>query len=230
MKRLLGLLSFLFGLALAAMGVGPDEAEINLCKWPRKLFANVPDACLHGIPSWALYLVALLLIIGGIAWLVWPTSDRAKLTVRAPYLRQASKRNSWIVAVHNHSPVAAANVVMRLTGINPSPRYPMWSGAYPYLVQRDQPALQLGQCQINPRDKEHYRIITGWPNNGDFYVQGLDTKTSVVSGFDNYIRIEPEERWKLEYELTASNAKPVRFSLEVWVDLQSRSVMMRPVR
>jgi hypothetical protein len=67
--RLLGLLPALIGFALFMMQVGPDEAEINLCKWPRKLFADLPDACLHGAPTWLLYLISAALILIGLAWL-----------------------------------------------------------------------------------------------------------------------------------------------------------------
>ncbi|MGQ0677592.1 MAG: hypothetical protein ACT4N4_16105, partial [Rhodospirillales bacterium] len=59
------------GGAIVAMSqVGPEEAEINLCKWPRKIF-NMPEACLHGFPSDLLLIIATLIAMGGVVWFFW---------------------------------------------------------------------------------------------------------------------------------------------------------------
>ncbi|WP_152540034.1 hypothetical protein [Afipia sp. P52-10] len=54
------------------MQVGPDDAILNLCKWPRKLWPDLPQNCLPGISSVWLYVAAGLLIIGSILWFAWP--------------------------------------------------------------------------------------------------------------------------------------------------------------
>jgi hypothetical protein len=73
LKRRARLLPTTIGFALGVMmQVGPDEAEINLCKWPKKLWPNLPDACLHGTPTWLLYLISVGLILIGLIWFFWP--------------------------------------------------------------------------------------------------------------------------------------------------------------
>jgi hypothetical protein len=83
-------------LAVSALGAvvifmtsnGPDEAVVNFCKWPRKAVSGPPD-CLSGLPGWALYAAAGLLILGGLVWYFWPdiVRWRAQWLLRWPIVR-----------------------------------------------------------------------------------------------------------------------------------------------
>lgn len=74
LKRLARLLPTPIGVTLGIMmQVGPNEAEINVCKWPKKLWPSLPDACLHGAPTWLLYLISTGLILTGLIWFFWPS-------------------------------------------------------------------------------------------------------------------------------------------------------------
>jgi hypothetical protein len=70
------------------MQVGPDDAILNFCKWPRKFAPSMPEACL---PTWVtadhIYSLALVLIAGGIVWASWP------------YLSEGSRRRKMIIGL-----------------------------------------------------------------------------------------------------------------------------------
>lgn len=66
---------------------------------------------------------------------------------------------------------------------------------------------QLSGGKINPNDEDTYEVVAGWDVEGDFYTDGLDTKRKI------FIRIEPDERWELKYDVMAENATPISFSL-----------------
>jgi hypothetical protein len=52
---------------------GPDEAVVNLCKWPKEwFFHSWPDNCLAGTSSWPVYLIIAIGMVGGIIWFFWP--------------------------------------------------------------------------------------------------------------------------------------------------------------
>jgi hypothetical protein len=125
--------------------------------------------------------------------------------------------------VHNEGPAAAVNVQMRLCEIYPRPKYRPWGADYKYPVQlvgiAGNPQFS---CRINQNDDAVFEIISGWPNNGDFYTRGLDTKTN-----DNPIHIENDERWVLKYDIISDNATSINFSVEMFVDVASRAVMVR---
>jgi hypothetical protein len=112
---------------------------------------------------------------------------------------------------------------MRLCDIDPHPKYRPWGADYRYPVQlvgiAGNPQFS---CRINQNDDAAFEIVSGWPNNGDFYTRGLDTKTN-----DNPIRIENDERWVLKYDIIADNAKSINFSVEMFVDVASHAVMVR---
>lgn len=52
--------------------VGPSDAELNLCKWPKLFWFGVPDHCLAGISSETFYLVAATAFILTAIWALWP--------------------------------------------------------------------------------------------------------------------------------------------------------------
>jgi hypothetical protein len=71
--KLLGFIPALFGAVVIAMAqVGPSDAEQNLCKWLKLIYPNAADACLHGIPSFWIYFLSVILLIVGIIWLLFP--------------------------------------------------------------------------------------------------------------------------------------------------------------
>src|SRR2546429_5701449 len=49
------------------MQVGPDDAILNFCKWPRKIVA-LPENCLPGISASESYLLAALLVFISLLW------------------------------------------------------------------------------------------------------------------------------------------------------------------
>lgn len=59
------------------MQVGPDDAILNLCKWPRKLFP-VPENCLPGLSSNGIYVFAVALVCSGLLWFGWPVLKQGK--------------------------------------------------------------------------------------------------------------------------------------------------------
>ena len=52
--------------------VGPSDAELNLCKWPKLFLDTVPDHCLAGTSSETFYLVTATAFIFAVIWGVWP--------------------------------------------------------------------------------------------------------------------------------------------------------------
>jgi hypothetical protein len=68
------------------MQVGPDDAILNFCKWPRKFAPSLSEACL---PTWVtadhIYSLAVMLIAGGVVWASWP------------YLSEGSARKKMVL-------------------------------------------------------------------------------------------------------------------------------------
>jgi len=54
------------------MEVGPDEAIVNLCKWPRKVFPSLAENCLPWVSASTLYIGAIILFAMGIVLLTRP--------------------------------------------------------------------------------------------------------------------------------------------------------------
>jgi hypothetical protein len=67
------------------MQVGPDDAVLNFCKWPRKFAPSLPENCLPGLSATGLYAIAAVLVCFGVVWFAWPYrkngSRRARMTV-----------------------------------------------------------------------------------------------------------------------------------------------------
>ena len=120
-------------------------------------------------------------------------------------------------------PAGAVNVQMRLRSIDPRPNYRPWGADYPYPVQlvgiTGDPQFS---CRINQNDAATFEIVSGWPNNGDFYIRGLDTKSG-----DHPIHIENGENWILKYDIIADNAKSINFSMAIFVDTASRAIIVQ---
>ena len=103
---------------------------------------------------------------------------------------------------------------MKLQSGNPAPKDARWSADYPYPVFSVGSVADSMPPQINPTDVQDYEITCGWKNAGTQFITTLNTKNST----NNTILIEPDERWKLSYEVTAANADPVKFALELFVE------------
>jgi hypothetical protein len=52
--------------------IGPSDAELNFCKWPKLFWSGVPDHCLAGMSSETFYLVAVTAFIITVMWGLWP--------------------------------------------------------------------------------------------------------------------------------------------------------------
>ena len=67
------LLPAAFGIAVPTMmQVGPDDAILNVCKWPRKLAPSLAEDCLPGGSSDVIHIVAVALVCVGLLWFGWP--------------------------------------------------------------------------------------------------------------------------------------------------------------
>ena len=198
---------------------------------PIDLWTGVATALLgfadHGLPwlqlmttyAWQILLwvgVAILIARLILAPYLMAKEDIAKIrtattiTVSNPILFRDHVTNHWRVRIRNVGSVTANNVQMRLQDIIPRPRYASWKADYPYLVLSTTTPGQY-QHKINPNDREDFEFIVGWPSGeGRMFSSGLDTKDS-----RNYVCIEPDERWKLIYAITAENAAPVHFCVAI---------------
>jgi len=63
------------------MQVGPDDAVLNFCKWPRKLAPSLSENCLLGATANDVYVAIVLLFCASVLWFGWPY--RKKSTQRA---------------------------------------------------------------------------------------------------------------------------------------------------
>jgi hypothetical protein len=198
----------------AALGYGgPEAARLNwLAEIEDWLTAKTRD------PIMVAFLVGLVCSTWLLpdAWKWWkkyfPTTNRTTLSVSGPHLHQSHPViKCWRLIVQN-GPTVASNVKMRLINIVPRPRYAAWFADYPYPLRSL--AAGAAEVRINPNEEEHFEAVSGWPNSEEaFFTRGLDTKSA-----DNPIRIEPDERWELQYAVTAENADPVYFSLEMFIE------------
>lgn len=188
------------------------------------------DIVLHYGPAIVLVVLAL--------WLFWrsgssarsgkksvmPRSDtRAILSLSGPRLLKDPRyqsKNRWRMKVHNGGSVAARNVQMKLRSGATQPKDPAWSADYPYPVYRAGAIINAPEYinaaghQINPKDDEYYEIICGWKSEAGQFFTTLNTK----GGGHNQIQIGSDERWRLRYEVTAENADPLHFTLQIFVE------------
>jgi hypothetical protein len=82
-------------------------------------------------------------------------------------------------------------------------------------------AIGASEHKINPNDDESYEIICGWKSEAGSFFTTLDTKNA-----RNQIQIQPVERWEFLYEVTASNAKPLSFTLQIFIEADEVKVTM----
>ena len=203
-----------------AMGPRATEAEVRLCSLARP-FVTLPDACFQGAPAWLPYVLATSLIVVGIAGLLWTRTwslGAARLSVKGPRLHQyppnrAQTTSFCRMRILNRGPADAKDVQIRLLGIEPRPRHSSWRADYPYPVARVGQPIDASTCEIARGADEIFQVASGWRDVRGEFMAGLDTK----SGFHNPTPIAPDERWELTYEVTAGNARPVRFLLEMSV-------------
>jgi len=218
--RLLGLLPILIGLALVIIGgAHPDEIEGQVCGLAR-MAAEMPEACFRGARFWLAYVAAAALIVAGLGLMLWPgrPKGQARLTVKRPRLHQYPPQrpqttNFCRVWVHNRGPAAANNVQIRLLNIAPRPKHSAWAADYPYPVARVGAPIDASGCEIKRGSDELFQVASGWRGSRGEFMAGLDTK----SPFHNPTPLAPDERWQMTYEVTADNAKPIQFLLEMFV-------------
>lgn len=84
------------------MQVGPDDAVLNLCKWPRKLFPSLAENCLPGVSETDLYVAVTLISCGSILWFGWP------------YLKEATRRARMISGII----ILCCGVVISIFGLS----------------------------------------------------------------------------------------------------------------
>jgi hypothetical protein len=64
--------SFLGASIIFGAEVGPKDAEQNLCNWLRLQFPGIQERCLNGISGSLIYALAVVLIVSGVVWALWP--------------------------------------------------------------------------------------------------------------------------------------------------------------
>ena len=251
--RLLGLVPAVIGVVMIVVGgLRPDAAEVKLCSFAKTLFAtllaktmfadspvfapvlDLPDACFHGAPVWAPYLVSAALIIVGLGVFFYPGDgkrDAARLSVKGPHFHQYPPRQRQTthfcrVRIHNRGPAPANNVQIRLLNIEPRPKHASWTGDYPYPVARVGQPIAVPGGLIKRGGDEVFQVASGWKDSRGDYLAGLDTK----SPFHNPTPIAPDERWQMTYEVTADNAEPVQFLLEMFVSGDAVAIKRKSAR
>jgi hypothetical protein len=142
--------------------------------------------------------------------------ESTTLAVSGPhYLKESlyKDQNRWRIKIRNSGRVAATNPNMKLRSSRAGPKDPSWSADYPYPIVRVGHTLDEPAYQINPGDDEDFEVVLGWRNEaGQFFTQ-LSPK-----GSNRPILIEPNERWEFSYDVTATNAPTIVFTLQVFVE------------
>jgi hypothetical protein len=98
------------------MQVGPDDAIINLCKWPRKAWPSLAENCLPGISPTELYVLAIFLFAVGIIWITKPYrtggTRRHKMAVGLSLLCFSIVVGIWGMSILASSDVNSTKAVM----------------------------------------------------------------------------------------------------------------------
>jgi hypothetical protein len=156
---------------------------------------------------------------------------QATLTLSGPHLHNDHRfksQNHWRMRVYNAGPAAARNVQMKLRSGAPEPKDSNWTGDYPYpiypvgTIKNDPGQISSIGRQINTNDDERYEITCCWKAESGQIFTDINTK----GGGHNDIQINTDERWKLSYEVTAENASPIRFVLEIFINNSQVTVAM----
>jgi hypothetical protein len=156
---------------------------------------------------------------------------QATLTLSGPHLHSDPRfrnKKHWRMNVYNVGPAAARNVQMKLRCGAPESKDSNWTRDYPYPVYpvgtiKNDPGhiSSIGQ-QINATDDQKYEITFSWKAESGQFFTDINTK----GGGHNNIQINSDERWTLSYEVTAENASPIRFVLEILIDDDEVTVAM----
>jgi hypothetical protein len=159
-------------------------------------------------------------------------ANRATLTISGPHkFKEPMYKNKlrWRMEVHNAGPAIARDVRIRLKkGTATEPLDSNWTGDYPY------PVYPVGTIKNDPRhiaaigrlihvdDDEKYEIVCGWKSE----IFGFFTDINTKGGGHNEIQISSDERWMFPYEVTAENAAPIKFVLEIFINNDEVAVTM----
>jgi hypothetical protein len=145
------------------------------------------------------------------------SSARGHLTVSDPYcLSDLYGNERWRVSILNDGSIVVANVQMKLMGVTPQPRSPLWNRDLPRFVGRAGMTLDTPSDRINVNDASVYELIIAQPGS----------PRSVIA-FDNQsqqIQMENEERWCLSYRLTSENTDPISVTFRLY--FEGHKIMM----
>ncbi|MGQ0742171.1 MAG: hypothetical protein ACT4OG_07740, partial [Alphaproteobacteria bacterium] len=180
-----------------------------------------------------------ILFYASILWLLWialgllygipPWGNRTRLEVIGPrpYQDRQSIKHSYRIVVHNVGPNAAEHVRVRVCEAT-APQNRSREDDLPYDVTMvgaewhvelgGQRTIQTQDAHIIAGEEQRYVIADTWlPGampNGLFVVDKIDTRNNR----ENSRFIARGERWRLRYEVTAENAAPIVFFIEIFVE------------
>jgi hypothetical protein len=115
----------------------------------------------------------------------------------------------------------AENVRMELKDVQPRPRDTMFHGFFPYGIPlKDSPEPWAGStARINLGDEALFLIGQSWRRGGDemAVIAGIDGRDKWEKPKVRATLVEPDERLRLDYEVTSINHPPLRFSVNLSV-------------
>jgi len=129
------------------------------------------------------------------------------------------------LGVKNDGSVVAINVKVSLLDISPRPsEIEMFRNDFPYRVVKDDATwsrfhstIPKEYVDINPHEKEPFRIAVSYPWQDGFLIKDLDTKKNG----DSYgLYTAQGKEWLLMYEITSGNAPPISLSFTAIADSQ----------
>jgi hypothetical protein len=150
---------------------------------------------------------------------------RAKLLIRfattGAYRRTHGQRTHIRFGVYNDSDIAAENIEVFLTEIQPQPSWAAFDPDLPYRVRRADTGAEHGDHRLNPRHEELFDILWFWmsvPEGPGLMVDGIDTKRVLptVPSFtktDAALAMQPGEHWHMTYRISAANADEQRMAV-----------------
>jgi len=122
--------------------------------------------------------------------------------------------------VRNPGLTAARNVRVELLAVEPTPSDPSFRADFPYAVARsDSPENLAPEVTLNPGDEIRFNVgeshLAG-ENQAEIYMDNMTrTPEEVARHWPNHTRFDRGGRWHLRYRVTAANASPKEFVIEV---------------
>lgn len=207
--RLARLVVSVLGLCVILMQFTPTQGLKTLCQSLTEIFGSCPPWLTWDRLHLILEGIGFVMVIAGVIWFFLPEHHRAKLKISGPFfLPNHTGHDRWRIRVKNKGPFTTDNVRMRLIDVRPRPRYARWQADFPYEVERVGKKLTDAPARLNKDDTEDFELKTWIGHDGNLYAS-LDTKD--IPPLYRVV-IEPDEVWRLTYEITAENAKRKSFS------------------